>query len=395
MRRVLPIAIVALAAACGVDPGLMQVADPHGATDQPASSVDDTARVPISDHLAADETPIGEAVVIEGDVATPEPPPVEDVIDAGPGPIVAFSYQIDDAAGADFLTRLNDERRAASLAPLKVYWDLEDDAHLHTERMIDAGEIYHNPNLADVTGPVWSRIGENVGVGGNVEMLHRAFMNSPGHRANVLGDFTHVGIGAQRGPTSRLWVTFVFMKTTVPNIDRTHGPFVDDDFTTHEVGISKIAEAGITVGCDSTGRRYCPNDPVTRGQMATFLTRAFGLPSSTTNYFVDDDGAWYEQNANALAQSGITMGCNTSGTRFCGAENVTRGQMAAFLTRALSLPPASGNYFDDDDGSFYEESANRMYEAGVTRGCGDRNYCGAANVTRAEMATFLTRALGL
>lgn len=377
MRRILVIGMVLGMWGCG------EAADVDVATPQPTA-----VNAPVA------ELPIGDALVIT------TPPPVYEIdpneeVSEEPRAMVALAYTIDEPAGRGFLRLLNDERAAQGLAPLTTYWDLEDDAHAQTERMIDAGQIYHNPDLAQVVGPVWSRLGENVGVGGTVETLHRAFMNSPGHKANVLGDYTHVGIGAQRDDDQKLWVTLVFMKATVAGIENTYGPFTDDDFNTHEYGISRIAAAGITVGCDATGRRFCPDATVTRGQMATFLTRAFALPASTTDHFVDDDAAWYEGPANSLADSGITKGCNTQGTLFCGADDVTRGQMAAFLTRALALPPASADYFDDDAGRFYEDAANRMYESGVTQGCGNRRYCGDNAVTRAQMATFLTRALGL
>ena len=383
---------IATALACLV---AISCGDHHIVTssDEPAAMLASN-EVPGDDPAVAD-SPIGDAVTIEAvavertDTTAPrfdEEPPVR---------ARAFAYEVDPVAADGFVALINRDRSAEGLSTLATYWDLEDDALAHTERMIDAGHIYHNPNLADVAGPVWSRLGENVGVGGTVETLHQAFMNSPGHRANVLGDYTHVGIGVQRDAASKMWVTVVFMHTTVEGIENTYGPFVDDDFNTHEYGISRIAEEGITVGCDSTGRHFCPDDSVTRGQMATFLTRAFALPPSGSDHFTDDDGRWYEGPANALTDSGITKGCNAEGTVFCGDDAVTRGQMAAFLTRALSLPPASADYFDDDAGRFYEDSANRMYESGITRGCGGTKYCGEDNVTRAQMATFLTRALGL
>ncbi|MGH2703523.1 MAG: CAP domain-containing protein [Actinomycetota bacterium] len=48
----------------------------------------------------------------------------------------------------------------------------------------------------------WQALGENVGVGGDVEALHRAFMDSPGHRTNFLGDYERVGIGRERRSSS-------------------------------------------------------------------------------------------------------------------------------------------------------------------------------------------------
>ena len=46
----------------------------------------------------------------------------------------------------------------------------------------------------------------------------------------------------------------------------------DDDGTTHEPNINRVRAAGITTGCTAT--TYCPKQPVTRGQMAAFLFRA-------------------------------------------------------------------------------------------------------------------------
>jgi len=71
--------------------------------------------------------------------------------------------------------------------------------------------------------------------------------------------------------------------------------------------------------------------------------------------------------------------------------------MAAFLSRALELPAATGDFFVDDDGSVYEDAINRLAEAGITRGCdpGGGLFCPDVAVNRAQMATFLIRALGL
>jgi hypothetical protein len=55
------------------------------------------------------------------------------------------------------------------------------------------------------------------------------------------------------------------------------GTIVDDDGGTHEPDIEAIAAEQITLGCNPPARdRFCPDDPVTRGQMAAFLTRAVG-----------------------------------------------------------------------------------------------------------------------
>jgi spore germination protein YaaH len=146
---------------------------------------------------------------------------------------------------------------------------------------------------------------------------------------------------------------------------------------------------GITGGCTPT--RYCPGNEVTRAQMAMFLTRALDLPSTSTDYFDDDDGKTGESSINALAKAGITGGCGPR--RFCPDADVTRIQMAQFLHRALDLPSATTDYFDDDDGRTGEASVNALAKAGITGGCGPRRYCPSAPVQRGQMAAFLHRAL--
>lgn len=115
------------------------------------------------------------------------------------------------------------------------------------------------------------------------------------------------------------------------------GTFWDDDHNIHEAQIEAIAAAGITFGCGSD--LYCPDQAVTRGQMAAFLRRGFNLPVSGVDYFADDDDSEFERDINSLAAAGITVGCNQAGDRFCPNDPVKRDQMASFLARALKLTP--------------------------------------------------------
>ena len=109
------------------------------------------------------------------------------------------------------LSRINNSRAAAGLAPVETYFDLTDDARAHSARMMDRGEIYHNTNLGGVTG-VWQALGENVGVGWDINALHDGFMNSSGHRANILGNYNYVGIGVKQDDDGAYWVTVIFMR---------------------------------------------------------------------------------------------------------------------------------------------------------------------------------------
>ena len=165
-------------------------------------------------------------------------------------------------------------------------------------------------------------------------------------------------------------------------------PFTD--LSGFETAIDWLYREGITNGCSPT--RFCPDDPVTRIQMAMFMTRAMGLPLSSTDYFDDDDGRTGESSVNALAKAGLTGGCGPR--RYCPSASVTRIQMAQFLVRALDLPPTSTDYFDDDDGMTGESSVNALAKAGLTGGCGPRRYCPSDPLTREQMAALLYRAFG-
>ncbi len=68
--------------------------------------------------------------------------------------------------------------------------------------------------------------------------------------------------------------------------------------------------------------------------MAAFLARILDLPQSGKDHFVDDAGSQFQGAINKIADAGITVGCNPpANNRFCPTENVTRGQMAAFFKR--------------------------------------------------------------
>jgi hypothetical protein len=178
------------------------------------------------------------------------------------------------------------------------------------------------------------------------------------------------------------------------------GSFVDDDGSVHEGSIEAIAAEAITLGCNPPANdRFCPGDAVDRGTMAAFVARAFDLPSTSDDYFDDDDGHTFESAINRLAASGITKGCDPPDNEsFCPDGDMTRGAMAAMLARAFHYPESNVDRFVDDNGHVFEGAIERIAAAGVTVGCnppdGDE-FCPDDTVTRAEMATFLTRALDL
>jgi hypothetical protein len=178
------------------------------------------------------------------------------------------------------------------------------------------------------------------------------------------------------------------------------GSFSDDDASAFEADIEWMAAEGVTRGCNPPDNTlFCPDSVVTRGQMAAFLTRALSLTDRLDNPFIDDDDSVFESDIERLAAAEITKGCNPpTNDRFCPDSRVTREVMAAFLVRALGYTDnGGGNLFVDDDDSIFEADIDRLGTAGVTRGCNpptNDRFCPSGNVTRGQMAAFLHRALG-
>lgn len=120
------------------------------------------------------------------------------------------------SAEAEFVSFINQSRSAAGLAALSVHSDLVVGARNHTAKMIPTNSIFHSTSAelsAVTTG--WVTLGENVGRGGNASVLHQAFMASPSHKANILGDFDKVGVGVGHDAEGRMYVTVMFMKSKV------------------------------------------------------------------------------------------------------------------------------------------------------------------------------------
>ncbi len=172
------------------------------------------------------------------------------------------------------------------------------------------------------------------------------------------------------------------------------GRFGDDDQNPFVADIEWAAAEGITVGCNPPFNDwFCPRLPVTRAQMATFLVRTLDLPAATQDFFTDDGGSSHEADINSLTAAGITTGC-AAGT-YCPEQSVTREQMASFLVRAFEIPIGAANPFADVGGTHAVDIA-AIHQAGITTGCSlaPLSYCPGGLVLREQMAAFLHRASG-
>ncbi len=168
---------------------------------------------------------------------------------------------------------------------------------------------------------------------------------------------------------------------------------------------------GITTGCGINPLIYCPENNVTRAEMAVFLLRAKHgssyTPPPAKHSFTDvpvPGKEWMEPWIDQFFAEGITTGCGIDPIRFCPEQNVTRAEMAVFVLRAHQgsgwSPPAAADVFDDvpvPGKEWMEPWIIEFYNAGITTGCGldPLRYCPENNTTRAEMAVFIDRAYGL
>jgi uncharacterized protein YkwD len=128
---------------------------------------------------------------------------------APPGPSSRPLVSVDEDL---FRSMINTERTAQGLTQLRMITKAVGVARKHSAAMARTGSIFHNERLPQQLRRVkWEVLGENVGVGGDTTELHKAFMDSPPHRHNVLSsDYERVGVGSLV-TGGRLWVTVVFV----------------------------------------------------------------------------------------------------------------------------------------------------------------------------------------
>ena len=175
-------------------------------------------------------------------------------------------------------------------------------------------------------------------------------------------------------------------------IRQAKSPFSDDPADVYSKYIYAIYTEGITVGCGAD--LYCPLNNVTRGQMAAFIIRAkYGETFSytATPYFSDvPANNTFFKYVQKMKDDGITT---TSGTYMVD-DFVTREQMAAFIIRAKygeTFDYSTTPYYTDvPSTSVFFKYVQKMKDDGITTTTG--NYMASDNVTREQMAAFLGRA---
>ena len=275
-----------------------------------------------------------------------------------------------------------------------------------TDSYIDVFDTPDHPNLVSVyDGPAFSDLAGNPHktwtAGFSQELFAEAFGFSWVHNAEVVarnqsGSARTVRLsGIRNGRSVQVEVAGVEFRTIFSLRSTTFDIVVNPRFSDVALDslfvgeILGLSELGVTLGCDVD--RFCPEDPVTRAEMAAFLVRLLDLElDARSDIFHDDDNNLFEVQIETIHSHGITLGC--AAKMFCPDQFVSREEMAAFLSRAFSLDRVSGDSYDDDDGSIFELDIEAIRSAGITTGCAQSRYCPTDLVTRAQMATFLIRA---
>ena len=173
------------------------------------------------------------------------------------------------------------------------------------------------------------------------------------------------------------------------------GVFVDvPEGSYYEEAVNWAVEKGITTGTDAT--HFSPDGICTRAQAVTFLWRAAGSPAAKSAVMPFTDvkaGSYYYDAVLWAVENGITKG--TSDTMFSPDATCTRAQIVTFLWRSQKSPAAgTANPFTDVKASaYYADAVLWAVKEDVTKGTTNTTFSPDANCTRAQIVTFIWRAL--
>ena len=173
------------------------------------------------------------------------------------------------------------------------------------------------------------------------------------------------------------------------------GVFVDvPEGSYYEEAVNWAVEKGITTGTDAT--HFSPDGICTRAQAVTFLWRAAGSPAAKSAVMPFADvkaGSYYYDAVLWAVENGITKG--TSETMFSPDATCSRAQIVTFLWRSQKSPAAgTANPFTDVKASaYYADAVLWAVKEDVTKGTTNTTFSPDANCTRAQIVTFIWRAL--
>jgi hypothetical protein len=299
------------------------------------------------------------------------------------------------------LQQTNTYRAEFGLPPLRLSVALHAIAQDWSVQQASASAMSHRPNFTSQYPSGWSSASENVAAGFRPESVVGAWMGSAGHRANLLSNSTHIGIGVAASSTGRLYYTQNFARYSTPQLEVPLTPPSGYSFYDVPPGrlfakeIEWLASTGVTTGYpDFTFR---PTATVSRAAMAAFLYRFAGQPSFTppaVSPFSDITAStqFYKEMA-WLASSEVATGFSDGSFR--PVQSVNRDAMAAFLYRFAGEPaftlPAESPFTDVTPSSRFYKEIVWLASTGITTGYPDGTFRPLQSVNRDAMAAFLFR----
>lgn len=194
-----------------VDPDVL---DQHAAEPE----VIDEATVSTTSTIVASTTTVAPTTTTEAEAeaegtattAAPSPSPTSPPTTQAPTTTAATSGGYSSGAESEFASSINSYRSSNGLAALSRSGSLDSYARSWAQQMANNGGLSHS-DIGSLLGE-WSSVAENIGVGGSAGSIFGALVDSSGHRDNMLGDFTHFGIGAYLDSAGNLWTCHVFAR---------------------------------------------------------------------------------------------------------------------------------------------------------------------------------------
>ena len=189
-------------------------------------------------------------------------------------------------------------------------------------------------------------------------------------------------------PASKVFVASVFNPVNGRFVDVPSGSYFEE-------AVNWAVANGITTGTSAT--TFDPDGICTRAQAVTFLWRAAGSPApanSTTPFTDVAADSYYAQAVAWAVENGITKG--TSDTTFSPDAHCSRAQIVTFLWRAQKSPvvTAANPFADVSVDAYYVNAIQWAVSEGVTTGTSAVTFSPDADCTRAQIVTFIWRALG-
>jgi uncharacterized protein YkwD len=310
----------------------------------------------------------------------------------------------------------NAVRKSQKKADLQASKALNDLARRWSEQQARESRMHHNPRLASEVPAGWKRVGENVAAGFSHQSVVQGWRNSPGHFGNMVGNYTHIGIGVGYDSLGRPYYTQVFAEYQGASLapPASDGPFLDV-CKDHKFGteITWMLKSGLSTGVATTGgRSYQPKGTVSREAMAAFLYRLStpsgakapqGYTAPRVSPFADVPVShkFYKEIA-WMYTSGLSTGIKqrSGKPQYAPKDGVSREAMAAFMFR-LDNPsgyraPGTSPFADvSRSHQFYTQIAwmyDEKLSTGVQQRSGKPKYLPKDRVSREAMAAFLYRA---